>query len=177
MGFNERDRRCWAAAASDIPLISCVGHETDLQRLSTLFMTMRARRHAAGRNWPCRAATSCFACWMGQEGAIDPSAEPGPFSSRSGVCADVARARWPRPGQPALMARVQRPGYARPPVCGPALTAGVQKRKVIYCYSAPRPSDPEGVPSGRATQAGRPLSPNASPEALGAVSKSRVLRD
>ncbi len=123
-GFNE-EIVARAAAASQIPLISAVGHETD----TTLIDFVSDKRAptptaAAELAVPVRHE---IAAWLDGQGARLSRALSQGFTSRSQRLRDVSRAL-PRP-QNLLETPRQRLDRAGERL-GPALIAGVQKRKV-----------------------------------------------
>ena len=131
-GFNE-EIVARAAAASDIPLISAVGHETD----TTLIDFVSDKRAptptaAAELAVPVRHE---LAAWLDAQGARMGQLLSQGLSRRDQRLRDMSRAM---PGPDALLAgprqRLDRAGDK----LGPSLTAGVQRRKVLLTQvSAP----------------------------------------
>ena len=123
-GFNE-ETVARAAAASDIPLISAVGHETDTT-LIDFVSDRRAPTPTAAAEMAVPVRLDLLA-WVDQAGARMSGALSGSMQRRDQRLRDLARAL-PRPD-----ALVEGPRQRLDVLGGkldPALIAGVQRRKV-----------------------------------------------
>ncbi|MEL7133139.1 MAG: exodeoxyribonuclease VII large subunit, partial [Pseudomonadota bacterium] len=123
-GFNE-EMVARAAAGSDIPLISAVGHETDTT-LIDFVSDQRAPTPTAAAEMAVPVRLELLA-WVDQAGARITGAVSGALQRRDQRLRDLARAL-PRPD-----ALVEGPRQRLDVLGGkldPALTAGVQRRKV-----------------------------------------------
>tara|TARA_R100000935_G_scaffold10114_2_gene20199 strand:+ start:2680 stop:4215 length:1536 start_codon:yes stop_codon:yes gene_type:complete len=123
-GFNE-EIVARAAAASDIPLISAVGHETDTT-LIDFVSDMRAPTPTAAAELAVPVRHELVALLDGQEARMTQALSQG-LSRRDQRLRDMARAL-PRPDS--LLDGPRQRLDMRGARLGPALTAGVQKRKV-----------------------------------------------
>ncbi|MEM8654875.1 MAG: exodeoxyribonuclease VII large subunit [Pseudomonadota bacterium] len=123
-GFNE-ETVARAAAASDIPLISAVGHETDTT-LIDFVSDRRAPTPTAAAEMAVPVRLELLA-WIDQAGARTSGAISGGMQRRDQRLRDLARAL------PRADALVEGPRQRLDVIggqLGPALIAGVQRRKV-----------------------------------------------
>ena len=123
-GFNE-EIVARAAAASDIPLISAVGHETDTTLIDYV-SDKRAPTPTAAAELAVPVRHELVALLDGQEARMTQALSQG-LARRDQRLRDMARAL-PRPDS--LLDGPRQRLDMRGARLGPALTAGVQKRKV-----------------------------------------------